>query len=122
VNEVQKTADSVVAAIFVVLVITLVCAGVIYYYRGADSKLESELNNIERLNSELASETRQLQKEFTDHGKGIASVTSSISKSRKRVKHVYTDIEQATSETERAKQLIEECEQIIEAVKAQRQN
>jgi septal ring factor EnvC (AmiA/AmiB activator) len=120
VNEKMQLNLGGIAAILFLIVI--VCSGIVYYYRGADKQLERELEDVERLNSELASETRQLQKELTDHGKGIASVTTAIGKSRKRVKHVYTDIEQARSETERAKQLIEECKQIIEAVKTQRQN
>ncbi len=122
VNELQKTTDSVIAAIFVVLVVAIVCAGVIYYYRGAAGKLESELGGIEQLNKELASETRQLQKRVASHSAGIKAVGGSIGKSLKRVEHVYTDIEEATIDTDRAGRLIKECQDIIEAVKAQRQN
>ena len=103
-----------------VVLIAVICAGIIYYYRGADRQLESELAGVERLNTELASATRQLQADIADHGKGIASVTASLGESRKRIKHVYTEIERSAKKTDRAIQLIEECEQIIEAVKAQR--
>jgi septal ring factor EnvC (AmiA/AmiB activator) len=104
----------------VVLLIAVICAGIVYYYRGAGGELESELADVERLNSELASETRQLQTDIASHGKGLASVTSAIGKSRERIKHVYTDIGQSAKEAGRAIEIIAECQNIIEAVKTQR--
>ena len=102
------------------LLIAVVCAGVIYYYRGADNSLERELANVERLNNQLASETRQLQAGIASHGAGIAVVRKSVNQSRKRIEHVYTDLEKAGSDADRAIQVIAECQTILEAVKAQR--
>ena len=108
------------AIIGAMLLIAVVCAGVIYYYRGADNSLERELANVERLNNQLASETRQLQAGIASHGAGIAVVRKSVNQSRKRIEHVYTDLEKAGSDADRAIQVIAECQTILEAVKAQR--
>lgn len=103
-----------------VVLIAVVCAGIIYYYRGASGQLESELVGIERLNNAIASESRQLQTDIASHGKRIASVAVQLGKSRERIKHVYTEIGQSAKDADRAIGLVEECESIIEAVKAQR--
>ena len=108
----------IVLAVYVVIV--FVCAGVIYYYRGADNGLERELANIERLNNQLASETRQLQAGIASHIAGIAVVRKSVGKSRERIEYVYSDLEKAGSDADRAIQVIAECQSIIEAVKAQK--
>lgn len=109
------------AAVFAfIAVIALICGGVIYYYRGADSKLESELNNIERLNSELASATLELKSGIASHSAGIKSVRGEIGKSRGRIKHVYTQIGESAKQADRAIEIINDCEEIIEKVKTQR--
>ena len=121
-NEVKISTNSpsILGGIAGMLLIAVICAGVIYYYRGADNSLERELADIERLNNQLASETRQLQAGIASHGAGISTVRGKISKSRKRVEHVYTDLEKAGSDADRAIQIVEECQSIIEAIKAKR--
>jgi chromosome segregation ATPase len=103
-----------------VLLVAVVCAGVIYYYRGASGSLERELDHIEQLSNQLASETRQLQAGIASHGAGIAGVRKQVSKSRERIEHVYTDLEKAGSDADRAIAIIADCQKIIEAVKTQR--
>ena len=122
VNEIKINTNSInlPAIIGLVLLIAVICAGVIYYYRGADNGLERELANIERFNNQLASETRQLQAGIASHGAGIAVVRKSVGKSRERIEHVYTDLEKAGSDADRAIQVIAECQNIIEAVKTQK--
>ena len=107
-----------IIALFVL--VACICAGVIYYYRGAGGEIERELSNLEQLNSQLASETRQLQAGIASHGAGIKAVGGSVSKSRERIEHVYSDIEKAGSDADRAIQVIAECQSIIDAVKAQK--
>ena len=107
-----------IIALFVL--VACICAGIIYYYRGAGGEIERELSNIEQLNSQLASETRQLQTGIASHSAGITVVRKSVSKSRERIEHVYSDIEKAGNDADRAIQVIAECQSIIEAVKAQR--
>lgn len=121
-NEIKINTNSLnlPAIICLVLLIAVICAGVIYYYRGAGGSLERELANIERLNSELASETRQLQAGIASHGAGIAGVRVEVGKSRERIEHIYTYLEEAGSDADRAIQIIAECQSIIEAVKAQK--
>ena len=120
-NEVKISTNSpnILGVIAVVVLIACSCAGVIYYYRGADNGLERELANIERLNNQLASETRQLQAGIASHGAGIAVVRKSVGKSRERIEHVYSDLEKAGSDADRAIQVVAECQNIIEAVKTQ---
>ena len=121
-NEVKISTNSpsILGIIAVVMLVACICAGVIYYYRGADNGLERELTNIERLNNQLASETRQLQAGIASHGAGIAVVRKSVSKSRERIEHVYTDLEKAGSDADRAIEIIAECQNIIKAVKTQK--
>ena len=116
----QTASPSIIGIIALFLLIVSVCAGLVYYYRGADKQLESELADVERLNQELASETRQLQAGIASHSAGIGAVRGKISKSRKRIERVYTDLEEAGNDAERAIKIIEECESIIQAVKAQK--
>lgn len=108
------------AIIGFLLLIAVVCAGVIYYYRGAGGEIERELDHIEQLNNQLASETRQLQAGIASHGEGIAGVRKQVSKSRERIEHVYSDLEKAGSDTDRAIEVIAECQEILETVKTQR--
>lgn len=108
------------AIIGLVLLIAVICAGVIYYYRGAGGEIERELNHIEQLSNQLASETRQLQAGIASHGAGIKTVRTSLDESRERIEHVYSDLEKAGSDADRAIAIIAECQEIIEAVKAQR--
>ena len=119
-NEVQKTTDSIIAAFLLIVVFALVCAGIIYYYKGTSGSLERELEHIEQLNNQLASETRQLQAGITDHRDGIKAVRGKVSKSRERIEHVYTDLEKAGNDADRAIKIIADCEKIIEAVKTQK--
>lgn len=108
------------AIIGFLLLIAVVCAGVIYYYRGAGGEIERELDHIEQLNNQLASETRQLQAGIASHSAGIAGVRKQASKSRERIEHVYSDLEKAGSDADRAIEVIAECQKIIETVKTQR--
>lgn len=121
-NEIKiNTANTNILGVIAILaLIAIVCAGIVYHYRNADGKLESELGNIERLNSEIASESRQLQAGIADHRDGIKAVRGAVGTSRKRVERVYTEIEQSAEVADRAIQVIDECENIIKAVKAQR--
>lgn len=119
-NEVQKTTDSIIAAFLLIIVVALVCAGIVYYYRGAGGSLERELEHIEQLNNQLASETRQLQAGIASHGAGIKTVRTSLGESRERIEHVYSDLEKAGNDADRAIKIIADCEKIIEAIKAQR--
>ena len=118
--KINTNSHNILGVIAMVGLAACICAGVIYYYRGADNGLERELANIERLNNQLASETRQLQAGIESHGRGIASVTTTIKASRERIEHVYSDLEKAGSDADRAIKVIEECQNIIEAVKTQK--
>jgi hypothetical protein len=122
VNEIKISTNSpsLPAIVGIILFIACFCAAVVYYYRGADNGLERELANIEQLNNQLSSETRQLQAGITSHGAGIAAVGKSVGKSRKRIERVYSDIEKAGSDADRAIAIIADCQKIIEAVKTQR--
>jgi peptidoglycan hydrolase CwlO-like protein len=111
---------NIIGILAAILLIAIICTAVIYYYRGASGKLESELDNIENINAELASETRQLQAGIASHGAGIKTVRTSLSKSRERIEHVYSDLEKAGSDADRAIEIIDESENIIEAIKTQR--
>jgi exonuclease VII small subunit len=122
VNEIKINTHSLnlPAIIGFLLLIAVVCAGVIYYYRGAGGSLEHELDHIEQLNNQLASETRQLQAGIASHGAGIKTVRTSLSKSRERIEHVYTDLETAGSDADGAIEVIADCQKILEKVKTQR--
>lgn len=102
------------------LLVAVICAGVIYYYRGADGSLERELDHVEQLNNQLASETRQLQAGIASHCAEIKTVRTSISKGRERIEHVYSDLEKAGIDADRAIEVIADCQKIIETVKTQR--
>lgn len=121
-NEIQiSTGDrNVFIVLAVYTVIVFVCAGVIYYYRGADRQLERELDRIEGLNHELASETRQLQAEIATHSVRIGNVASRVGNSKKRVQDVCVEIEQSAEDADRAIAIISQCEKIVEAIKTQR--
>lgn len=119
-NEIKIQNPDYFGVIVGIICIAVICAGIIYYYRGADKQLERELDNAQRLNNQIASETRQLQTSIASHGAGIASIAVALGKSRKRIEHVYTEIEQSANDADRAIQVIEQCENIIKAVKAQR--
>lgn len=121
-NEIKISTNSsnILGVIAVAVLVACICAGIIYYYRGSDNGLERELANIERLNNQLASETRQLQAGIASHCAGIAVVRKSVGKSRERIEHVYTDLEEAGIDADRAIEIITECQEIIEAVKAQK--
>ena len=112
--------SNLLGIIALVVLVACICAGIIYYYRGAGGEIERELSNLEQLNSQLASETRQLQAGIASHSAGIKAVGSSVSKSRERIEYVYTDLEKAGSDADRAIQVIAECQSIIEAIKAQK--
>jgi peptidoglycan hydrolase CwlO-like protein len=122
VNEIKiSTSDrNVFVVIAVYAVIVGICAAVVCYYRGADNGLERELANIERLNNQLASETRRLQAGIASHVAGIAGVRKQVSKSRERIEHVYTDLETAGSDADGAIEVIADCQKILEKVKTQR--
>lgn len=121
-NEIKISTNSTDALGIVALAVLVacICAGIIYYYRGASGEIERELNNLEQLNNQLASETRQLQAGIASHSAGIAVVGKSVNQSRKRIEHVYSDLEKAGSDADRAIQVIAECQAIIETIKTQR--
>lgn len=119
INDNTNNATLLGISVLVVLIVCI-CAGIVYYYRGADQQLERELSDVERLNHELAAETRQLQAGIASHIAGIKNVRGAIGTSRKRVEHVYTEIEQSAKSTDRAIEIIAECEEIIKAIKTQR--
>lgn len=116
----QKSNSHLFTALVGALCLCLICAGVIYYYRGADRQLERELDRIEGLNHELASETRKLQAEIATHSVRIGNVSSRIGNSKKRVQDVCVEIEQSAEDADRAIGIINQCEKIIETIKAQR--
>ena len=95
------------------------CAGPILY-RGASGKLESELDNIKELNGAIASETRQLQADITDHGNRIATVSVRIGTSKERLRDIRIDIEETGKSLDRTVEIIDECQDILETVKTQR--
>lgn len=116
----NETRNNIIGLIIAVLLVATICIGIIYYYRGASGKLESELDNLERSNNELASETRQLLTDIAIHRTGITTVRTEVGKSRERIKHIYTEINQSGKDTDRAIEIIKECENIIETIKTQR--
>lgn len=122
-NEIKISTNSDYSILLVIIIaIACICGGVIYYYKGTDKSIKRELDNIERISAELASETRQLQESVASHSTGIASVSTTIIKSRDRIEHIYTDIEKAGNEVTGAIIIIDKCEQIIEEVKAKRKD
>lgn len=121
-NEIKISTNSDYMLVIIILCICLIWAGVLYYYKGTDKSIKRELDNIERISAELASETRQLQDSIATHSTGIASVSATIIKSRERIENVYTDLEKAGNEVTRAIVIIDKCEQIIEEVKAKRKD
>lgn len=122
-NEIKISTNSDYSILLVIVIaIACICGGVIYYYKGTDKSIKRELDNIERISAELASETRQLQESVASHSTGIASVSTTIIKSRDRIEHIYTDIEKAGNEVTGAIIIIDNCEQIIEEVKAKRKD
>lgn len=121
-NEIKISTNSDYMLVIIILCICLIWAGVLYYYKGTDKSIKRELDNIERISAELASETRQLQESVASHSTGIASVSTTIIKSRERIENVYTDLEKSGNEVTRAIVIIDKCEQIIEEVKAKRKD
>lgn len=106
--------------LFAALLFSCFCGAVIYYYRGADGQLEHEFGKVERLNTELASETRQLQAELASHSTGIKTVRNEIGTSRKRIEYIHIEIAKSANDADRAISIIEDCEKIINEVKAQK--
>jgi chromosome segregation ATPase len=102
------------------LLVAVVCAGVIYHYRGAGGSLDKELDNLEKLNHRLVSETRELQTGLASHGARISSVTARIETSKKRIEHIYFEIEQSAKDASDAVRIIDQCQKILETVKTQR--
>lgn len=118
--KIQNSSNNLIGIIVIIVLISTVCTGIIYYYKGSDRQLERELGNIERLNSAIASETQQLQTGLANHITGIKAVRSQTRTSRERIEHIYIEIEQSAKSTDRAIQIINDCEKILEAVKTQR--
>lgn len=121
-NEIKINTGSpnIIGIVAAILLIAIICTAIIYYYRGASGKLESELDNIENINAELASETRSLQTGLETHRDRIATVTGRITDSSERISNIYTDIGKTAEDVDRAIKIIDECENIIEAIKTQR--
>lgn len=121
-NEIKINTGSpnIIGIVAAILLIAIICTAIIYYYRGASGKLESELDNIENINAELASETRSLQAGLETHRDRIATVTGRITDSSERISNIYTDIGKTAEDVDRAIKIIDECENIIEAIKTQR--
>ena len=117
--------DALIALIF----ISIIC-GFVFYIGTAGQKLENELNKLERLNSQLASETIQLRNELEGHQQRIGSITtgikdvtneigtvsSRIGKSQQGVRNLYTEIKETGTDLERAECIIEECEEILKEI------
>lgn len=117
--------DVLIALIF----ISIIC-GFVFYIGSSSEKLENELNKLERLNSELASQTIQLRNELEGHQQRIGSITtgikdvtneigtvsSRIGKSQRGVQDVYIKIKETGTDLERAECIIEECEEILKEV------
>jgi len=122
VNEIkiQNSSGNLIDIILVIVLISTVCAGIVYYYRGASGKLESELGRIEKLNADIASEAQQLQTGLANHVAGIKAIRSQTRASRERIEYLHSEIEQSAKSTYRAIEVINDCEKIIEAVKTQR--
>lgn len=108
------------AIISFLLLIAVVCAGIIYYYRGASGSLDKELDNLEKLNHQLVSETRELQTGLASHSARIGSVTARIETSKKRIEHIYFEIEQSAKDASDAVRIIDQCQEILETVKTQK--
>lgn len=121
-NEIKINTGSpnIIGIVAAILLIAIICTAIIYYYRGASGKLESELDNIENINTEIASETRSLQAGLETHRDRIATVTGRITDSSERISDLYTDIGETAKSVDRAIEIIDECENIIEAIKTQR--
>lgn len=121
-NEIKINTGSpnIIGIVAAILLIAIVCAGILYYYRGASGKLESELDNIKELNGAIASETRQLQADITDHGNRIATVSVRIGTSKERLRDIRIDIEETGKSLDRTVEIIDECQDILETVKTQR--
>ena len=121
-NEIKINTNSLnlPAIIGLVLLIAVICAGVIYYYRGAGGSLDHELDNLEKLNHQLVSETRELQTGLASHSARIGSVTAGIGTSKRRIEHIYFEIEQSAKDATDAVKIIEQCEEIIKKVKTQK--
>lgn len=117
---VNEKSNNLIGFVVAILLISIICAGIIYYYRGTSGKLESELDNIENINTEIASETRSLQTGLETHRDRIATVTGRITDSSERISDLYTDIGETAKSVDRAIEIIDECENIIEAIKTQR--
>lgn len=121
-NEIKINTNSpnLLGVVIGILLIALICAGVIYYYRGAGGSLDHELDNLEKLNHQLVSETRELQTGLASHSARIGSVTAGIETSKRRIEHIYTEIEQSAKDATDAVGIIEQCEKILEKVKTQK--
>jgi methyl-accepting chemotaxis protein len=122
VNEIKINTHSLNLSAIVgfLLLIAVICAGVIYYYRGASGNLDKELDNLEKLNHQLVSETRELQTGLASHSARISSVTARIETSKKRIEHIYFEIEQSAKDASDAVRIIDQCQEILETVKTQR--
>jgi chromosome segregation ATPase len=117
----------------VIIVITIIC-GIIYYFGSTSEKLENELIKLERLNSQLASETIQLRNELEGHQQRIGSITTGIKdvtneigtisnrigKSQRGVQNLCTEIKETGTDLERAESIINQCEEILKEVTKKR--
>ena len=108
------------AIIGFLLLVAVICAGVIYYYRGASGSLDKELDNLEKINHQLVSETRELQTGLASHSARIGSVAARIETSKKRIEHIYFEIEQSAKDASDAVRIIDQCQEILETVKTQK--
>ncbi len=116
-NEIKISLLGIVVGI---LFVVIVCLGIIHYYKGADSQLDREFKQFEKLNNQLVSETRELQTGLASHSARIGSVTKGIGTNKRRIEHIYTGIERSAKETADAVRIIEQCEEIIKKVKTQK--
>jgi chromosome segregation ATPase len=122
------------ASVFVVIIVITIICGIIYYFGSTSEKLENELIKLERLNSQLASETIQLRNELEGHQQRIGSITTGIKdvtieigtisnrigKSQQGVRNLYTEIKETGTDLERAESIINQCEEILKEVTKKR--
>lgn len=106
---------------FVLLVLCFASIlAIIYNFTNSAPIIEHELKHVEKLNSAIASESRQLQTELASHNKRLASITNRIDSSKERVHRASEKLTESTTDVNRAIEIIEDCESIIESIKAQR--
>ena len=126
--------SNILTSIVIAIIITCVFCGIIYYFGSTSKKLEDELIKLERLNSQLASETIQLRNELEGHQQRIGSITTGIKdvtieigtisnrigESQRGVQNLCTEIKETGRDLITAEELIRQCEEILKEVTKKR--